>query len=519
MSTQSDVDDFAPSPPPTDDKPTKDKVLPNSVEAEIAVLGGLGLLGEKALPRVEQILGVSDFFRGSHRMIFRATRRVGGRGVAVDPLTITEELRSTDELDKIPGGAAYVASLIDGVPRSVNLEHYAGIVREQARRRELITRSAALNDAAWNGQTTEEIEGLLGRLNESWAERDAVRPLPAEDLADILARPTPTTPWAVEGLLAEGDLAILSGPGGIGKSWLALAAALALATGADLFGRYQVGRPYRIAVLDLESRPWELDQRLHRLSRGMGLSGEDLRDRVRVVRQRVRLDRSDDLRRLVASLKEWRSEFFFLDSLRRTFAGNENDSAVVSDLFVNALDPLRTNLGCGVILTDHVRKITGERDLDAADVALRGSTDKRNLCDAHFGVGLREERLAFTPTKTRHSRLPEPILLELTGLGEDEPQDGPVTVSYAGALDRASDRVQDAILALLEEAGSAGLLRGEILGRLQYSPRAATEGLGALKRRGRVTPRAEGKQSRYYLQTTARAQSAQTSALPLEGAE
>jgi hypothetical protein len=471
-----------------------DRVLPHDLDAERSVLGAI-LVDNATAVRARGILDPGDFYRDGHRTIFRSLLALIDAGSAADLVTVTGKLSDAEKIEEV-GGAAYVASLVDGVPKASRVEHYAGRVRELAGRRRIATAAEQIQKAALNGHTGEELGELIARLRDA-----APRPsaFPSEDLADILARPAPPVPWAVEGILAERDIAIISGAGGIGKSWLALAIALTLAAGVDLFGRFRVTRPYRVAILDLESSPWEVDQRLHRLAAGMGLGPEQLRGRVRIIRQRLRLDVSEDVRRLSASLKTWGSKFLLVDSLRRAFAGDENSSSDVSDLFVSALDPLRSDLSCGVILTDHTRKATGERDLDSADVALRGSTDKRNLCDAHFGIERREERLAFLPTKTRHSRQPEPILLEIAGLSEGAAEDGPVAVRYVGALDRASDRVQDAVVARLEEAGAAGMLRGEIIGRVSSSKRAVAAALAELKRRRRVTSVREGKEARYAL--------------------
>jgi len=59
---------------------------------------------------------------------------------AIDLVTLTEELKDAGELDRI-GGPAYLASLVDGVPRSSNISHYARIVKEKALLRELISSS------------------------------------------------------------------------------------------------------------------------------------------------------------------------------------------------------------------------------------------------------------------------------------------------------------------------------------------------------------------------------------------
>jgi replicative DNA helicase len=55
----------------------------------------------------------------------------------IDSVTLLEELEKKGQLDAV-GGASYLASLVDGVPRITNLERYAGIVKEKSILRKLI---------------------------------------------------------------------------------------------------------------------------------------------------------------------------------------------------------------------------------------------------------------------------------------------------------------------------------------------------------------------------------------------
>jgi len=388
---------------------------------------------------------------------------------------------------------------IERRPRSQDVSWYLGQAITSFSKLRAAEQLHDLSERACNGIEPGDLLRDLLKVAQGIEQAHGTASFHADDLADVLARPAPATPWAAQGLIAEGDLGIISGPGGIGKSWIALALGLDLATGRHALGRFEVRRPYRIAVVDLESRPWESDQRLHRIAAGSSLDGEALRGMVQVVRPRLRFDRPEDVRRLIASIRDWRTDFVVLDSFRRLHAGDENRSETVSGLFLDAFDRLRSETGAGVIIVDHTRKPTGEKELDGAETMLRGSTNKRNMVDWHAGIEAREEHLAFIPTKTRHSKLPDRFKLELAGLGDDAPLDGPVALRYVGDLDKASDKVQDAIVALLQDAGVEGLLRGELVGRSGYSQRATDEALRTLKGRTRIRPTPEGKQVRFRL--------------------
>lgn len=112
------------------------RVPPQNIEAEQAVLGGI-LLDNTALDRVLDFVVPEDFYRDSHRRIFRAMLALNQRGEPVDVLTLSEELRREELLREI-GGAAYLAELVEQVPTAANVAYYAKIVREKAILRSLI---------------------------------------------------------------------------------------------------------------------------------------------------------------------------------------------------------------------------------------------------------------------------------------------------------------------------------------------------------------------------------------------
>jgi putative DNA primase/helicase len=110
-----------------------DFIPPHSREAEIAVLGSI-MVDNPQLARAQAILASSDFFSEPHRKIFEAMAKLGEKVVAIDPVTVKEELSRSDALELV-GGYAYIASLLDGVPISANVEHYARIVKEESEKR------------------------------------------------------------------------------------------------------------------------------------------------------------------------------------------------------------------------------------------------------------------------------------------------------------------------------------------------------------------------------------------------
>jgi replicative DNA helicase len=122
------------------------KVPPQNLEAESSVLGGI-LLENEAVNVVLELLRPEDFYRESHRKIFRAIIDLTDRGEPVDLITLSDFLKIRNELDAV-GGTAYLASLADFVPTAANIAYYARIVREKSVLRSLI---ATATDIATRG--------------------------------------------------------------------------------------------------------------------------------------------------------------------------------------------------------------------------------------------------------------------------------------------------------------------------------------------------------------------------------
>ena len=115
---------------------TLEKNVPHNMEAERSVLGAI-LVENTAINRAQEILKVHDFYREPHRKIFKVMADLSERATAIDPVTLKEELSRSGDLDSV-GGPAYIASLVDGVPQTANIEYYARIVKEKAILRNLI---------------------------------------------------------------------------------------------------------------------------------------------------------------------------------------------------------------------------------------------------------------------------------------------------------------------------------------------------------------------------------------------
>ncbi len=126
------------------------KVPPQSLEAESSVLGAI-LLDNEAINLVLELLQPEDFYRESHRKMFRAMIELSDRSEPVDVITLSDCLKNRGDLDAV-GGSAYLTSLNDFVPTAANVSHYARIVREKAILRHLINAATEIATRGYEEQ-------------------------------------------------------------------------------------------------------------------------------------------------------------------------------------------------------------------------------------------------------------------------------------------------------------------------------------------------------------------------------
>jgi replicative DNA helicase len=145
------------------------EALPHSDDAERSVLGAI-LVDNRLIHRAQELLRPDSFYAARHRRIFQAMEELAESGTAIDLVTLRQALERTGDLDGC-GGVGYLASLVDGLPRSAHLDHYAIIVKEMATRREMILASreiavAAMRQGVPLDQVLEEAERAIFRVSQ-----------------------------------------------------------------------------------------------------------------------------------------------------------------------------------------------------------------------------------------------------------------------------------------------------------------------------------------------------------------
>lgn len=127
---------------------TLEKLPPQNIEAEMAVLGSM-LIDDEAIAQAIEVLNPDCFYKDSHRRIFDCILNLFNQNKAVDIITICDELKKQGLLEQVDG-PGYMASLVNTVPTSANILHYALIVREKATLRALINNATRIIGDAYN---------------------------------------------------------------------------------------------------------------------------------------------------------------------------------------------------------------------------------------------------------------------------------------------------------------------------------------------------------------------------------
>lgn len=135
------------------------RVVPYSLDAERSVLGAI-LIENETINDALAVITDAAFFRDGHRRIFRAMQTLHEQRKPIDMTVLFEELGRTGDLDDA-GGAAYIGSLVDGMPRSTNVEYYADIVRQKAMLRALIKAGQQIIGEAY--ESSDQADEILNR--------------------------------------------------------------------------------------------------------------------------------------------------------------------------------------------------------------------------------------------------------------------------------------------------------------------------------------------------------------------
>ena len=142
------------------------KLPPQNIEAEQMVLGAI-LIENDSINKVIETLSPDDFYKDTHRRIFKVMLDMFETGDAIDLVTLSDALRGKIGLEAV-GGASYLATLVSLVPTAANIKYHARIVREKAVLRKLIHSATDIITQSYeDSRTVVNIDELLDRAEKS----------------------------------------------------------------------------------------------------------------------------------------------------------------------------------------------------------------------------------------------------------------------------------------------------------------------------------------------------------------
>ncbi|MBU5441914.1 replicative DNA helicase [Paenibacillus sp. MSJ-34] len=134
-----------------------DRIPPQNLEAEQAVLGAVLLQSEALITAMERVRS-EDFYLTEHQLIFEAMVQLGEENQPIDLVTLTTKLRDKQQLEDV-GNVTYLTKLANAVPTAANVDYYAQIIEEKSMLRRLIRTATQIVSDGYAGG--EDVGGML----------------------------------------------------------------------------------------------------------------------------------------------------------------------------------------------------------------------------------------------------------------------------------------------------------------------------------------------------------------------
>jgi replicative DNA helicase len=261
--------------------PATSTAVPHSREAEEAVVGAV-FINPEVYYDIAQFLSADDFYIHRHKWIWEAFTSLHEQRIPIDLLTVSDELDRRGQLGEL-GGPAYLTSLVNQVPSSLNAESYGRIVEGYSVRRKMINAANQIASIAYNERTSvddvmDEAEKAVFNVSERRLKHD-LQPISSvlsdyyDRIDDLAKRPddihgVPTGFIDLDKMLTglqPSDLLIIAGRPGQGKTGFLLS----IAKNAGLTHKKHV------AIFSLEMSNEQVVQRL--IAQETGIDSQRLR--------------------------------------------------------------------------------------------------------------------------------------------------------------------------------------------------------------------------------------------------
>lgn len=462
------------------------RVPPQNLEAEQSVLGAV-LLENEAIEEANRILKPEDFYRESHREIFKAMRVLWRDKVPIDAVTLTTELRNKGKLEQI-GGPGYIAELAIVVPTAQNVAHYANIVKSKAIVREIAIQATQLATAAYEGVSAAALLGEAGRvLNPLIEAGSAIReaiPWEGFDAAVTANEEYLKRLPVIDKLCYSNAVSMITGGKHAGKSTLARWMAVCVAKGWEFLKRETRQGP--VFYIASEDETMAARQELIRLGWKQG-------DQLRFLSaQNIRSDKPEIfLSDLTLEIKRAGAKLVILDMLFDFVRIDDEMSYAGTREAVGRIQEVASISGAHIVAIHHAPKNANIGDAAVAALGSQGLAARVSpiILVRRFGPGVH----SVSSTSVRDPR-GEPVADSRLIRNED----GSVELGGAFKNYMLAEVYAERVVDLLDAEIGSEMTAAEVAEALDLSYQVAKSSVSFLFKNNRIDRRGEGKKGKPF---------------------
>ncbi|CAG23305.1 AAA family ATPase [Photobacterium profundum] len=348
----------------------KDRVAASNIGAEQSVIGAM-IIDNKCIPKILGELSHDSFIGHAHRLLFKAITKLTAFGTPTDLITLSDEIEVQGHGELI--NISYIAELAKNTPSSANVMAYVEVVKKNSATRKI---EEAHQDFMQGGITLSEYK----MLTEQYADQSTVNKLfnlkaNISQQDDFYNGPIEHKELIFHNCLPLGEVAMLTGAGGSGKSFSTIHLAVSVALGLSAFIGYN--RPFKptkagkVVVLGGEDFRDDYKRRVRSVLTAMECNTQSMKNRLvenlhitSLVGDDIRIiaeDRGsakltgfvDNIAREVEELGDVR--LVILDPMSAFYGAQENDNHSAT-MFVNAVNRICKATGAAVLMVHHSSK-------------------------------------------------------------------------------------------------------------------------------------------------------------------
>jgi hypothetical protein len=310
-------------------------------------------------PRLIDELGVTPaaITDEAARDLLCVARAVYGMTGADRPISIWELQAASDELIERPLDRHKESDLANVLMNGELLTGQAAgnweLVREDWNRRQYVQRLAHLTRPEMKvDEAIPELRRLCDDLEREGVGKSRLAPM---TLAKLVEEYPTLRPPVIDGLIREGETGNLVHKAKGGKSWMTYGIAISIATGRQLWGRYNCSRG-RVLIVDNELHAEVLASRIPTVAQAMGVSVDELTGWLDVISLRGRLMGLHDIGNFVRRSRD-PYKMVFVDSLYRALPSGvqENSNDDITRVY-NSIDAVARETGSAFLFIHHASK-------------------------------------------------------------------------------------------------------------------------------------------------------------------